>query len=106
MACATWSPRPASRAGAAGLRRRAISPANAPPLAKETNVLSPHELATLLLLSDGPDSLDSSDSRQIDPVDLKALVEKQLVQLEVLHGCRQEPRITSHGYSMLKAMGR
>jgi hypothetical protein len=70
------------------------------------NVLSPHELATLLLLSDGPDSLDSSDSRQIDPTDLKALVEKQLVQLEVLHGCRQEPRITSHGYSMLKAMGR
>ncbi|WP_439687424.1 Preprotein translocase subunit SecA [Cupriavidus oxalaticus] len=69
-------------------------------------MLSPHELATLLLLSDGPDSLDSSDSRQIDPTDLNALVEKQLVQLEVLHGCRQEPRITSHGYSMLKAMGR
>ncbi|NOV21935.1 hypothetical protein [Cupriavidus necator] len=69
-------------------------------------MLSPHELATLLLLSDGPDSLDSSDSRQIDPTDLKALVEKQLVHLEVLHGCRQAPRITSHGYSMLKAMGR
>lgn len=69
-------------------------------------MLSPHELATLLLLSDGPDSLDSSDPRQIDPIDLNALVEQQLVQLEVLHGSQQEPRITSHGYSMLKAMGR
>jgi hypothetical protein len=88
-----------------GVTRRA-NPSKRPPLAKETNVLSPHELATLLLISDGPDSLDSTDSRQIDPADLNALVDKQLVQLEVLHGCHQSPRITSHGYSMLKAMGR
>lgn len=69
-------------------------------------MLSPHELATLLLISDGPETLDSSDSRQIDPADLSALVDKQLVQLEILHGHRQSPRITSHGYTMLKAMGR
>ena len=68
-------------------------------------MLSPHELATLLLINGGPDSLDTTDSRQIDPADLNALVDKQLVQVETLHGHRQSPRLTSNGHSMLRAMG-
>jgi len=68
-------------------------------------VLSPHELATLLLISGGAESLDTTDSRQIDPVDLHALVDKELVRLEILHGQRQSPRLTNDGHSMLRAMG-
>ncbi|ODV40489.1 hypothetical protein AWV79_07240 [Cupriavidus sp. UYMMa02A] len=68
-------------------------------------MLSPHELATLLLISGGSESLDTTDSRQIDPADLHALVDKELVQLEILHGRQQSPRLTTHGHSMLRAMG-
>lgn len=68
-------------------------------------MLSPHELATLLLISGGAESLDTTDSRQIDPVDLHALVDKELVRLEILHGQLQSPRLTNDGHSMLRAMG-
>ncbi|CAG9164673.1 hypothetical protein [Cupriavidus pinatubonensis] len=68
-------------------------------------MLSPHELATLLLINGGPESLDTTDSRQIDPADLHALVDKELVHLEILHGQRQSPRLTRNGQSMLRAMG-
>ncbi len=64
-------------------------------------MLSPHELATLLLIHNGPD-----EGRQFDPVDLNALVAKQLVSLEATPEHPQPPRLTHHGHSMLRAMGR
>jgi len=76
-------------------------------------VLSPHELATLMLIGDGPHTRDDTAAthpREIDPVDLDALISKRLVVLESIqddkHGRPPAPQITAHGRSMLKAVGR
>lgn len=66
-------------------------------------MLSPHELATLLLIHDGP---AIHDPRELDPIDLGALVAKDLVILEPTEAHPHSPRLTCHGQSMLKAMGR
>ena len=73
-------------------------PSNRSPLAKENTVLSPHELATLMLIGNGPHTRDDTSSipaREIDPVDLDALIAKQLVILESRQGKRPCPQITA-----------
>ncbi|MGO4306223.1 hypothetical protein [Cupriavidus sp. RAF12] len=71
-------------------------------------MLSPHELATLMLIGNGPHthSDTTADTREIDPVDLDALIAQQLVRLESRQGRRPCPQITPHGRSMLEAVGR
>jgi hypothetical protein len=76
-------------------------------------VLSPHELATLMLIGNGPHTRDdtaATHAREIDPVDLDALISKRLVILDAAqddeHGPSRSPQITAHGRSMLKAVGR
>ncbi|CAG2153490.1 hypothetical protein LMG19282_04406 [Cupriavidus campinensis] len=70
-------------------------------------MLSPHELATLMLIGNGPHTRsDTADAREIDPVDLDALVARELVTLQAEQGRRPCPQITAHGRSMLKAVGR
>ncbi|WP_423198648.1 MULTISPECIES: hypothetical protein [unclassified Cupriavidus] len=70
-------------------------------------MLSPHELATLMLIGNGPQTRSdtATDSPEIDPVDLDALIAHELVSLEPSHD-RPLPQITDHGRSMLKAVGR
>jgi hypothetical protein len=74
-------------------------------------VLSPHELATLMLIGNGPHTRDdtaATHAREIDPVDLDALITKRLVVLESIQdtdGRNACPQITAHGRSMLKAVG-
>ena len=62
-------------------------------------MLSPHEFATLLLVHDVQDQLE------LDPVDLEALLERGLVSLEECAADRWCPRITEHGYALLRAVG-
>lgn len=58
-------------------------------------MLSPHEIAALMLLDSANENLD------LDPTDLKTLVRRQLVQLDrQSHDCRQA-RLTSYGRSFL-----
>lgn len=70
-------------------------------------MLSPHEFATLMLIGSGPHTRTdtSSDHPEIDPVDLDALIARQLVSYESSDE-RSRPQITAHGRSMLKAVGR
>ena len=79
------------------------------PLAKENTVLSPHELATLMLIGNGPQTRDDTAAvapREIDPVDLDALITRELVILQSEQGKRPCPQITAHGRTMLAAVGR
>ncbi|MDF3838367.1 hypothetical protein P3W85_36370 [Cupriavidus basilensis] len=62
-------------------------------------MLSPHEFATLLL------ARDVQDRRELDPVDLEALLERGLVTLEECAPGQACPHITSHGYALLRAVG-
>jgi hypothetical protein len=63
-------------------------------------MLSPHELATLMLVRDAPDQI-------IDRAELGILLEHHLVALEQAEdiGLRR-PRITENGYSILEACSR
>jgi hypothetical protein len=67
---------------------------------QETEMLSPHEFATLMLLKDAPDPLS------LDSEDLEALLEKQLITLEQLTSGQQRPLITDNGHLFLKAAAR
>ncbi|RZT36498.1 hypothetical protein [Cupriavidus agavae] len=71
-------------------------------------MLSPHELATLMLIGNGPQTRDDTTaaSREIDPVDLDALITRDLVVLEAGQGKRPCPQITANGRTMLAAVGR
>lgn len=71
-------------------------------------MLSPHELATLMLIGNGPHTRDDTTAaaREIDPVDLDALITKELVVLQSEQGKRPCPQITANGRSMLAAVGR
>ena len=60
-------------------------------------MLSPHEFATLMLVKDAP------HPTELDYADLDALLEHQLVSLVDLASGSQAPRITTKGYSVLKA---
>lgn len=90
------------------VRSATKSPSNRSPLAKENTVLSPHELATLMLIDNGPHTRDdtTSTAREIDPVDLDALIAQDLVILQSEQGRRPCPQITPYGRTMLQAVGR
>ena len=64
-------------------------------------MLSPHEIAALLLLGDAPDIHD------LDPEQLDALLEHKLVTMEHGHSSgTAHPRLTSQGHSLLDAVRR
>ncbi|CAG2160792.1 hypothetical protein [Cupriavidus numazuensis] len=64
-------------------------------------MLSPHEIAALLLLGDAQDIDD------LEPEQLDGLLVHKLVTMEHGHGsANAHPRLTSQGYSMLEAMRR
>ena len=60
-------------------------------------MLSPHELAALMLLRDTPDQTN------LDHADLEALLEHQLVILEKHTSGQRRPFITVNGHSVLEA---
>jgi hypothetical protein len=62
-------------------------------------VLSPHEFAVLLLVS------DSAESCELDPADVDALIERKLVTLERDGPDRSYARVTLQGHAFLKACG-
>lgn len=63
-------------------------------------MLSPHEIAKLLLLQ------ETTELDELDPADLDALVERQLVTLEKRQTGHVRPRLTSRGDALLKAVSR
>lgn len=64
-------------------------------------MLSPHEFATLMLVKETPDRED------LNPADLDALLEYQLVAFEKLtSGCRRCLNLTDQGYMILRAAAR
>ncbi|WP_416046990.1 hypothetical protein [Cupriavidus basilensis] len=63
-------------------------------------MLSPHEMATLMLIK------DTSDETELDRADLDALLEHQFVSLERLDSGRQHPCITARGGALLNAIAR
>jgi len=62
-------------------------------------VLSPHEFATLVLVSDSPDAAG------LDRVDVEALLTHQLITLERRGPNHSRPQVTIQGYAILKALG-
>lgn len=58
-------------------------------------MLSPHEIAALMLLENADGTLT------LDPADLKSLVRRQLVQLERLTNNCSQVRLTNHGRDFL-----
>ncbi|ADG20880.1 hypothetical protein [Paraburkholderia atlantica] len=63
-------------------------------------MLSPHELATLLLLKDAPERIDS------DRAELGALRELQLIANEPTGSGFCFPRVTARGDAVLRAFAR
>lgn len=63
-------------------------------------MLSPHEVATLLLVKDAP------DPAELDHADLDALLERELVQLAKLDSGHRRPCIIARGGAVLKAIAR
>ena len=63
-------------------------------------MLSPHELATLLLLKDAPERIDS------DRAELGALRELQLIANELDGPGFRFPRVTQRGEAVLRAFAR
>ncbi|SAK84419.1 hypothetical protein AWB77_04399 [Caballeronia fortuita] len=63
-------------------------------------MLSPHEFATLMLVSAAPDQID------LDREELDILMERQLVELEQLASGLPRPRLTVDGRAVLQAVTR
>ena len=63
-------------------------------------VLSPHEIATLMLVKAAPDQID------LRREELATLLVRQLVALEQLASGHQRPRLTRDGDSVLQAVTR
>ncbi|MGU7782045.1 hypothetical protein [Burkholderia sp. PU8-34] len=63
-------------------------------------MLSPHELAALMLVKSSPDQID------MDREELDTLLEQQLVVLERLASGARRPYVTNDGESLLRAMTR
>lgn len=63
-------------------------------------MLSPHEVATLMLIKDDP------HHTELDRADLDALLEHQLVNLEEFVCGHRRPRITARGSAVLNAIAR
>ncbi len=62
-------------------------------------MLSPHEFAVLLLVS------DSAESCELDPADVEALIERKLIALECDGPGHSYARVTLQGHAFLKACG-
>ncbi len=62
-------------------------------------MLSPHEIATLILVKDAPALFD------LDPADLDTLLARQLVMLEPRPAGQACPRLTQRGHVVLEAVG-
>jgi hypothetical protein len=65
---------------------------------KETLMLSPHEFSTLLLVKEAPDQIE------LDRDELHALLEHQLVTVDLLASGHRRPRITPYGHAILQAV--
>jgi hypothetical protein len=63
-------------------------------------MLSPHELATLMLVRSNGDRI------QVDRADLHELLKRELVTVEDAASGLQRTRLTPHGASILRAMVR
>ncbi|ACC76079.1 hypothetical protein PPMP20_18600 [Paraburkholderia phymatum] len=63
-------------------------------------MLSPHEIAALMLLETNP------QPENLDPGDLHALCERQLVLLENLASGHAYGHLTAQGCSILRSVGR
>ncbi|PMS35839.1 hypothetical protein B0G57_10899 [Trinickia symbiotica] len=63
-------------------------------------MLSPHEIATLILVRDAPDQIEA------DRAELSTLLERELVALERAERGLSRPRITQNGNSVLEACSR
>ncbi|WP_239482725.1 hypothetical protein [Paraburkholderia sp. C35] len=63
-------------------------------------MLSPHELATLMLVSSAPDQLDTTR------VELDTLLDCQLIAVETRAGGRRRPMLTPAGVHLLEAAAR
>ena len=63
-------------------------------------MLSPHEIAALMLLDSANGNLE------LDPADLKSLVRRQLVRLERLTHGRSQVRLTDHGRNFLDTVAK
>ncbi|SAK89488.1 hypothetical protein AWB75_06183 [Caballeronia catudaia] len=63
-------------------------------------MLSPHEFATLMLVSAAPDQIDLARE------ELDTLLERQLVELEQIALGRSRPRLTGDGRAVLQAVTR
>lgn len=63
-------------------------------------MLSPHEIAALMILS------DSEHTRELDPADISVLVERQLAQLETSRPDRRQFRLTREGQRILNVVGK
>ena len=62
-------------------------------------MLSPHEIATLLVVRSG------SHPPDLDDVDVQALLSHQLITLEPTDAGPGQPRVTLHGHALLQALG-
>ena len=63
-------------------------------------MLSPHEVATLMLIQDDP------HHAELDRADIDTLLEHQLVNLEGFVPGHRRPRITARGNAFLNAIAR
>jgi len=63
-------------------------------------MLSPHEIAALMVLS------DTECHGELNPDDIGALVERQLVRLEATTPDHRQIRVTGEGKRLLDAMGK
>ncbi|WP_053572355.1 hypothetical protein [Caballeronia cordobensis] len=63
-------------------------------------MLSPHEFATLMLVSAAPDQIDLARE------ELDTLQERQLVELEQIASGHSRPRLTGDGHTVLQAVTR
>jgi hypothetical protein len=63
-------------------------------------MLSPHELATLMLVKDAPERMD------VDRLELGALRELELIALEPPEAGLSMPRVTPRGDAVLRAIAR
>lgn len=63
-------------------------------------MLRPHEIAALMVLC------DSEDHRELDPADIGALVERQLLRLESATADHRQVRVTGGRRRLLDAVGK
>ncbi|CAG9179616.1 hypothetical protein LMG23992_04020 [Cupriavidus laharis] len=63
-------------------------------------MLSPHEIAALMVLS------DAEASCELDPFDIGALVERQLVRFEAATPRQSQIQVTGKGRQFLEAISR